>query len=87
VGERFVPGPEGAPQVPVLVYLPTAQAPLPALLRIYGGYMIGAAEQDDHAVKQIVPSGEEPGAIGKPGRCCTTRFDPLGTPSRACPPP
>jgi hypothetical protein len=54
--------------VPVLVYLPTAaQAPLPALLRIYGGFMIGAAEQDDHAVKQIIPLGEEPGAIGKPG--------------------
>jgi hypothetical protein len=54
--------------VPVLVYLPTAaQAPLPALLWIYGGFMIGAAERDDHAVKQIIPSGEEPGAIGKPG--------------------
>ena len=54
--------------MPVLVYLPTAaQAPLPALLRIYGGYRIGAAEQDDHAVKQIIPSGEEPEAMGKPG--------------------
>ena len=38
VSERFVPGPEGAPEVPVLVYLPiAAQAPLSALLWIHGG--------------------------------------------------
>jgi acetyl esterase/lipase len=56
VSERFVPGPEGAPEVRVLVYLPTtAQAPLPALLWIHGGgYVIGSADQEDLAVKQIV---------------------------------
>ncbi len=56
VSERFVPGPEGAPDVRVLVYLPTtAQAPLPALLWIHGGgYVIGAAEQDDLGVKSMV---------------------------------
>src|SRR5689334_19285287 len=38
VSERFVPGPEGAPDVRVLVYLPTTvQEPLPALLWIHGG--------------------------------------------------
>src|ERR1700730_5886973 len=56
VSERFVPGPEGAPSVRVLVYLPTsAQAPLPALLWIHGGgYVIGSADQEDLGVKNIV---------------------------------
>ena len=37
---RFVPGPEGAPEV--LVYLPTAvAAPLPALLWVHGGSVMG----------------------------------------------
>ncbi len=56
VSERFVPGPEGAPDVRVLVYLPTtARAPLPALLWIHGGgYVIGTADQEDLGVKSIV---------------------------------
>src|SRR4030088_2134843 len=56
VSERFVPGPEGAPEVRVLVYLPTTvQAPLPALLWIHGGgYVIGSADQEDLGVKNIV---------------------------------
>jgi acetyl esterase/lipase len=56
VSERFVPGPEGAPAVRVLVYVPTTtRAPLPALLWIHGGgYVIGTADQDDLAVKSIV---------------------------------
>jgi len=56
VSERFVPGPEGAPEVPVLVYLPiAAQAPLSALLWIHGGgSVMGEASQDDLAVSQIV---------------------------------
>jgi acetyl esterase/lipase len=56
VSERFVPGPEGAPEVRVLVYLPaTVQAPLPALLWIHGGgYVIGSADQEDLGVKSIV---------------------------------
>src|SRR5579884_2669848 len=46
VSERFVPGPEGAPEVRVLVYQPTTVAtPLPALLWIHGGgYIIGSAD-------------------------------------------
>src|SRR2546430_1016195 len=52
---RFVPGPEGAPEVLVLVYLPTAvAAPLPALLWVHGGSVMGEASQDDLAVSQIV---------------------------------
>jgi acetyl esterase/lipase len=56
VSERFVPGPEGAPDVRVLVYLPTSvQGTLPALLWIHGGgYVIGSADGEDLGVKSIV---------------------------------
>lgn len=56
VSERFVPGPEGAPDVRVLVYQPTtASTALPALLWIHGGgYVIGSADQEDLRVKGIV---------------------------------
>jgi len=56
VTERRVPGPRGAPDVRVLVYLPTrAPRPLPALLWIHGGgYVIGSADQDDAQVKSLV---------------------------------
>ena len=56
VSERFVPGPEGVPDVRVLVYLPSnIQAPLPALLWIHGGgYVIGSADGEDLGVKSIV---------------------------------
>jgi acetyl esterase/lipase len=56
VSERFVPGPEGAPDVRVLVYLPTTvRAPLPAMLWIHGGgYVIGSADQEDLSAKTIV---------------------------------
>jgi acetyl esterase/lipase len=56
VSERCVPGPEGAPDVRVLVYRPTtASTPLPALLWIHGGgYVLGSADQEDPGVKAIV---------------------------------
>jgi len=56
VTERRVPGPRGAPNVRVLVYLPkSAPRPLPALLWIHGGgYVIGSADQDDAQVKSLV---------------------------------
>lgn len=56
VSERFVPGPEGAPDVRVLVYMPgNVSTPLPALLWIHGGgYIIGSADQDDLLVKELV---------------------------------
>ena len=56
VSERHVPGPEGAPDVRVLVYLPKNKpAPLPALLWIHGGgYVIGSADGEDVQVKSIV---------------------------------
>lgn len=56
VKEHFVPGPQGAPDVRVLVYQPTTNATsLPALLWIHGGgYVIGTADGDDLGVKSIV---------------------------------
>ena len=56
VTERFVPGPQGAPDVRVLVYVPkSAPRPLPALLWIHGGgYVIGSADQDGPQVQGMV---------------------------------
>ena len=56
VSERRVPGPTGAPDVRVLVYLPKGSPrPLPALLWIHGGgYVAGSADEDDMTVKAIV---------------------------------
>jgi acetyl esterase/lipase len=56
VSERFIPGPEGAPDVRVLVYLPKSlPQPLPALLWLHGGgYVMGAAGAEDLMVKSIV---------------------------------
>lgn len=56
VSERHIPGPQGAPDVRVLVYLPkNAVTPTPALLWIHGGgYVIGNADQADPQVKSIV---------------------------------
>ena len=56
VSERFIPGPEGAPEVRVLLYLPTSvQGPLPVLLWIHGGgYIMGSADAEDLAVKSTV---------------------------------
>ena len=56
VTEHRVPGPHGAPDVRVLVYLPhSAPRPLPVLLWIHGGgYVVGTADQDDAQVKGIV---------------------------------
>ena len=56
VQEQFVPGPQGAPDVRVLVYLPPKRSTsLPALLWIHGGgYVIGSADGDDLGVKSMV---------------------------------
>ncbi len=56
VSERFAPGPEGAPDVRMLVYQPTSmQRALPALLWIHGGgYVVGTADGEDLGVKGIV---------------------------------
>jgi triacylglycerol lipase len=53
VGERLIPGPEGAPEVRVLVYLPTAvPAPFPALLWLHGGgYVMGSADAEDQMAR------------------------------------
>jgi acetyl esterase/lipase len=49
VTECFVPGPKGAPQVRVLLYLPiTVEGPRPTLLWMHGGgYIMGSPEQED----------------------------------------
>lgn len=56
VSERSIPGPQGAPDVRVLVYLPTnVGAPRPALLWIHGGgYVLGTPEAEDRQVKSII---------------------------------
>lgn len=56
VSERRIPGPQGAPDVRVLVYLPKKVSTLiPALLWIHGGgYVIGNADIADPQVKSIV---------------------------------
>jgi len=50
--ERLIPGPQGAPDIRVLVYTPPrpAKNPCPALLNIHGGgYVMGVPEQNDLA--------------------------------------
>ncbi|GCE50402.1 acetyl esterase/lipase [Thermosporothrix hazakensis] len=56
VTEHFVPGPEGAPEVRVLLYQPTTEIrPVPALLWMHGGgYVMGSPEQEDLMVKKVV---------------------------------
>src|SRR5690242_11233005 len=56
VTECFVPGPEGAPDVRVLVSLPSSvQGPLPATLWLHGGgYIMGSADAEDVIVRSIV---------------------------------
>ncbi len=55
VSERFIPGPEGAPDVRALVYAPAAREAVPALLWIHGGgYIMGSADAEDPMVKSIV---------------------------------
>ena len=56
VSERFIPGPEGAPDVRVLVSLPTSLPEgVPALLWLHGGgYIMGSADAEDLMVKSIV---------------------------------
>ena len=53
--ERFIPGPEGAPDVRVLIYSPAGRStPRPALLHIHGGgYLFGVPEINDVANRRI----------------------------------
>jgi acetyl esterase/lipase len=56
IREHFIPGPEGAPDVRVLVHLPTAkQGPLPVLLWMHGGgYIMNSADANDPTINNIV---------------------------------
>jgi acetyl esterase/lipase len=55
VSERFIPGPEGAPDVRVLICVPPAtQKTIPALLWLHGGgYIMGSADAEDLMSKTI----------------------------------
>ena len=52
--ERFVPGPEGAPEVRVLVFTPTkVSGPKPAFLHIHGGgYVLGDPDMREPSLQQ-----------------------------------
>ncbi|GAN97889.1 lipase/esterase/arylesterase [Komagataeibacter europaeus NBRC 3261] len=56
VGECHVPGPAGAPDVPVVTYRPVASSPnAPALVYIHsGGIVSGTPEVDDARCRQMV---------------------------------
>jgi acetyl esterase/lipase len=56
MSERFIPGPEGAPDVRVLVYLPSwVQGAVPVLLWLHGGgYILGSADAEDLLARSIV---------------------------------
>ncbi len=56
--DRFVPGPEGCPNVGVRIYTPEGNTdPMPGMLWIHGGgYIVGDLEADDHTMKQISSS-------------------------------
>jgi acetyl esterase/lipase len=54
VTEHTVPGPEGAPDVRVLVYIPTrAPRPLPCLLNIHGGGFVLGSAAENAGAKQV----------------------------------
>ncbi|MBN9387902.1 MAG: alpha/beta hydrolase [Chloroflexi bacterium] len=56
VTEYQVPGPQDAPPVRVLLYLPKGlERPLPALLWVHGGgFVMGSADNEDATVKNLV---------------------------------
>ncbi|MBA3870816.1 MAG: alpha/beta hydrolase [Anaerolineae bacterium] len=56
MSERLIPGAEGAPDVRVVVYLPTrVQGAVPVLLWLHGGgYIMGSANAEDATIKSIV---------------------------------
>ncbi len=56
ISEHFIPGPEGSPDVRVLVYVPTpVQGAVPAVLWLHGGgYIMGSANAEDAMIKSIV---------------------------------
>lgn len=54
--DRIVPGPEGAPEVPIRLYRPRGAAtPLPCLFWVHGGGMVlGTIEGDDYPMQNLV---------------------------------
>lgn len=61
VEDRRVPGPEGAPEVLVRIYRPTARQDLPAVLYLHGGgFVVGGLDTHDNAVRLLA---EQAGAL------------------------
>lgn len=56
VADRKIPGPEGAPQVPIRIYTPRIPAnfPLPALLQIHGGGFVVGSIDTEHALSAML---------------------------------
>ncbi len=54
VADRAVPGPEGAPDVPVRIYRPAGDGPFGALLWIHGGgWVLGSLDQSDGTCREL----------------------------------
>ncbi|WP_033294005.1 alpha/beta hydrolase [Amycolatopsis jejuensis] len=55
IRDVMVPGPDGAPEVPVRLYVPSAaDSPLPALVYIHGGgFFMGSRDMDDGHASRI----------------------------------
>ena len=58
--DRLIPGPAGAPDVPVRIYRPEKRTGiLPALLWIHGGgYIMGDIDQEDNLSRQLTLGGD-----------------------------
>jgi acetyl esterase/lipase len=58
--DRRIPGPQGAPDVPVRIYRPSGRpALLPALLWIHGGgYVIGDVDGEDASARQLAKTAD-----------------------------
>jgi acetyl esterase/lipase len=60
IRDQAVPGPEGAPDVPIRVYTPPRRpAPLPALLFIHGGgFVVGDMDGEDARAQEIAADAD-----------------------------
>ena len=59
ITDAVVPGPEGAPDVPVRIYTPVGEAVRPALLSIHGGGFVLGSMDMDHAAAVLMAKGAD----------------------------